>query len=147
MTDALLTIIIAAAVITIGASPRIATAAIRIADDRGGNIGQYWSRFTTLRDSGQQVIIDGACSSACTLVTGIVPSDRICVTANATLGFHAAWRPGFLGLKVINVPATRTLLGFYPMPIRLWIARHGGLGADTMLLYGPDLFAMYRRCE
>src|ERR1700741_1719960 len=64
-----------------------ATATVRIADDRGGNIGEYWSRFTALRDAKEQVVIDGMCSSACTMVLGIVPRERICVTDNATLGF------------------------------------------------------------
>jgi len=133
--------------ILVGAFPRIAAAAVRITDDRGGNIGVYWSRYMALRDSGEQVVIDGTCSSACTIVLGIVPYDRICVTPNAVLGFHAAWRPGVLGFKVINGPATRTLLSFYPDPIRQWIARNGGLGTDMMLLSGPELFAIYRQCR
>ena len=81
------------------------------------------------------------------MVLGIVPTERICVTQNAVLGFHAAWRPGFLGFRVINTPATRTLLSFYPAPIRQWIARNGGLGSDMMYLSGPELFAMYRECR
>ena len=124
-----------------------AAASVRIADDRGGNIGQYWARYMAIRDSGEQVVIDGTCSSACTMVLGIVPRNRICVTPNAVLGFHAAWRPGFLGLPVINVPATRTLLSFYPNPIRQWIARNGGLGPEMMYLSGPELLAMYRECQ
>src|SRR6202035_1774046 len=124
-----------------------ATATVRIADDRGGNIGEYWSRFTALRDAKEQVIIDGICSSACTMVLGIVPRDRICVTDNATLGFHAAYRPGFLGSRVVNEPATRTLLGIYPDAIRQWLARNGGLGTETVYLSGPELFALFRKCQ
>jgi hypothetical protein len=124
-----------------------ATATVRIADDRGGNIGEYWSRFTALRDAKEQVIIDGICSSACTMVLGIVPRDRICVTDNATLGFHAAYRPGFLGSRVVNEPATRTLLNIYPDAIRQWLAHNGGLGTETIYLSGPELFALYRKCR
>jgi len=124
-----------------------ANAVVRITDDRGGNIGAYWSRFTALRDAGEQIVIDGTCSSACTMVLGIVPFDRICVTPNAVLGFHAAWRPGFLGLRVLNEPATRTLLSFYPIPIRKWVARNGGLGFEMMYLSGPELFTMLRPCR
>jgi len=124
-----------------------AAAALRITNDQGGNIGQYWSRYMAVRDSGEQVVIDGMCSSACTLVLGIVPTDRICVTPNTVLGFHAAWRPGFLGFRVINDPATRTLWSFYPNPIRQWIARNGGLGFTTIYLSGAELFAMYRQCR
>jgi hypothetical protein len=57
--------------------PGSATATVRIVDDRGGNIGEYWSRFTALRDAKEQIIIDGICSSACTMVLGLVPRDRI----------------------------------------------------------------------
>jgi hypothetical protein len=127
--------------------PTAATAAVIIKDDHGGNIGVYWSRYSALRDMGEKVIIDGPCSSACTLVLGIVPSDRICVTQNALLGFHAAWRPGFLGIKVVNEPGTRTLMSFYPPPIRDWIEHHGGLGWETMYLFGPELRAMYKECR
>jgi hypothetical protein len=124
-----------------------ATAAVRITDDRGGNIGAYWSRYMALRDAGEEIIIDGICSSACTLVLGIVPHDRICVTLNAVLGFHAAWRPGFLGFEIISDPATRTLWNIYPMPIRRWISRNGGLGLATIYLSGPELLTMYRQCR
>ncbi len=126
---------------------KTAVAVLRITDDRGGNIGAYWSRYMALRDAGEQIIIDGTCSSACTLVLGIVPHDRICVTQNAVLGFHAAWRPGLLGFQIINDPGTRTLWNLYPIPIRQWISRHGGLGLATIYLSGPELLTMYRQCR
>jgi hypothetical protein len=122
-------------------------AVVRITSDRGGNIGAYWSRYMALRDAGEQIVIDGICSSACTLVLGIVPHDRICVTSNAVLGFHAAWRLGFLGFEIINDPATRTLWNIYPTPIRQWISRNGGLGLATIYLSGPELLSMYRQCR
>jgi hypothetical protein len=50
-----------------------AAAVVRITDDRGGNIGAYWSRYTAVREAGEEIVIDGTCSSACTLVLGIVP--------------------------------------------------------------------------
>jgi hypothetical protein len=140
-------VVIWLAAVFVATIPRTAAAVVRIKDDRGGNIGAYWFRYSALRDTGEQVIIDGTCSSACTMVLGIVPHDRICVTQNAQLGFHAAWRPGFLGIKVINEPATRTLLSFYPDPIRQWIARNGGLDTEMMYLSGPELLAMYRECR
>jgi hypothetical protein len=124
-----------------------AAAVVRITGDRGGNIGAYWLRYMALRDAGEEIIIDGVCSSACTLVLGIVPHGRICVTQNAVLGFHAAWRPGFLGFEIINDPATRTLWNIYPVPIRQWINRNGGLGLATIYLSGPELLSMYRQCR
>jgi hypothetical protein len=140
-------LLIAVAAMLSLAWPHSAAAVVRIADDRGGNIGAYWSRYMALRDAGEQIVIDGTCSSACTLVLGIVPRERICVTANAVLGFHAAWRYGFLGFEVINDPATRTLWNIYPVPIRQWISRNGGLGPATIYLSGPELRTMYRPCR
>jgi hypothetical protein len=134
------------AVVLVAASPQPAAAVVRIADDEGGNIGDYWSRFTAIRNAGDIVVIDGACASACTMVLGIVPHDRICVTNRAVLGFHAAYR-GFFGFRVINEPATRTLMNLYPDPVRQWINRHGGLRSTMIYLSGPPLFALYRKCR
>jgi hypothetical protein len=131
--------------ILLGALPRPAGAVVRIIDDEGGNIGVYWTRYMEIRNAGERVVIDGACSSACTMVLGIVPPDRICVTPNAVLGFHAAYR-GFLGFRVINDPGTRTLMNLYPAPIRRWIERNGGLGIKMLYLSGRQLFALYRKC-
>ena len=138
--------ILAVVVVALFGSPG-AGATLRITDDRGGNIGAYWSRYVAARDADEQVIIDGKCSSACTLVLGIVPPRRICVTKNAVLGFHAAWRPNFLGFHVTNEPATRTLMSYYPPPIRQWIARNGGLSDKMLYLSGRDLLALYRECR
>ena len=143
----LLAVIVALAQIACMAVPSPAAATTLITDDRGGNIGEYWSRFTALRDAKEQIVIDGICSSACTMVLGIVPRDRICVTDNAALGFHAAYRPGFLGLRVVNEPATRTLMSIYPDGVRQWLAHNGGLGSETIYLSGPELFALFRKCR
>src|SRR5436309_14161977 len=71
-----------------------ASATVRITDDFGGQIGRYIDRYTAMRDAGERVVIDGPCLSACTLVLGVVPRDRLCVTTRARLGFHAAVRAG-----------------------------------------------------
>ncbi|RIK97979.1 MAG: hypothetical protein DCC74_05990 [Proteobacteria bacterium] len=123
-----------------------AGAATRIADDRGGRIGTYLDRFEELGQSGDTVIIDGLCASACTLVLGTVSRDRICVTPRARLGFHAAWDMGAHGRPVTNAEATRLLLAMYPAPIRRWIARHGGLRRQMIFLSGRDLDRLYRPC-
>ena len=70
--------------------PSLASAEVRIVGDPGGEVTAYLQKYRQIRDSGQRVVIDGACLSACTLLTGIIPHDRICVTRRAMLGFHAA---------------------------------------------------------
>ena len=49
---------------------------MRISDDVGGRIGAYVEQFSQVKQTGERVVIDGACLSACTLVLGIVPRNR-----------------------------------------------------------------------
>lgn len=121
-------------------------AVVRIADDRGGRIGTYVDKYQSLRTSGETVVIDGLCASACTIVLGAVPHDRICVTSRASLGFHAAWDPGKGGRPVTNVEATQMLYKMYPASIRHWIARRGGLKPRMIFLRGHQLTSMYKPC-
>jgi hypothetical protein len=119
---------------------------MRIADDRGGRIGTYVDKYEDLRGSTETVMIDGLCASACTIVLGAVPADRICVTARANLGFHAAWDFGANGRAVTNPEATRMLFSMYPAPVRRWIAARGGLTPRMLFLHGRTLASMYRPC-
>ena len=121
-------------------------AVVRITDDRGGKIGAYLDKYQGLRTSGETVIIDGLCASACTIVLGTVPHDRICVTPRANLGFHAAWDFGANGREVTNPDATQMLYSFYPSPVRRWIAARGGLKPQMIYLRGKQLMSMYRPC-
>jgi hypothetical protein len=121
-------------------------AVVRIAEDRGGRIGTYVDRYQGLRSSGETVIIDGLCASACTIVLGAVPHDKICVTSHARLGFHAAWDPGANGRAITNPEATQMLYSMYPSPVRRWIAQRGGLRPQMIFLRGKQLMSMYRPC-
>ena len=121
-------------------------AAVRIGNDPGGLIADYLDRYEGLRASGQAVVIDGLCASACTMVLGAVPHDRICVTRNAALGFHAAYNFVGRGRTVTNPEATELLYSQYPLPIRRWIDNRGGLTPHMMFLRGRQLEAMYRPC-
>jgi hypothetical protein len=121
-------------------------AVVRIADDRGGRIGTYVDKYQDLRQSGETVIIDGLCASACTIVLGAIPRDRICVTSHATLGFHAAWDFGSNGRAVTNPEATQMLYAMYPSQVKRWIAQRGGLTPNMLFLRGKQLQAMYKPC-
>ena len=48
-------------------------AAVRIANDRGGRIDSYLDSYEELGASGQRVMIDGLCASACTIVLAAIP--------------------------------------------------------------------------
>ena len=80
----MLTGLLAAIVLLAGAGT--SQAVVRIANDRGGQIGRYVERYERLRASGQTIIIDGLCASSCTIVLAAIPHERICVTPNANLG-------------------------------------------------------------
>jgi hypothetical protein len=134
------------AVVLLIAGAGASHAVVRIADDRGGRIGTYVDRYQGLRSSGEYVIIDGLCASACTIVLGAIPHDKICVTSHANLGFHAAWDFGANGRAVTNPEATQMLYSMYPSPIRRWISQRGGLTPRMIFLRGRELQAMYRPC-
>ena len=121
-------------------------AVVRIADDRGGRIGTYVDKYQGLRTSGETVIIDGLCASACTIILGAVSHDKICVTSHATLGFHAAWDFGANGRAVTNPEATQMLYSMYPSEVRRWIAKRGGLTPRMIFLRGRQLMGMYKPC-
>jgi hypothetical protein len=128
------------------ASVGASQAVVRIADDRGGRIGTYVDRYQGLRSSGEAVIIDGLCASACTIVLGAIPHDRICVTSHAALGFHAAWDFGTNGRAITNPEATQMLYSMYPSPVKRWINARGGLTPHMIFLRGKELQALYKPC-
>jgi hypothetical protein len=120
-------------------------ATVRISNDRGGRIGQYLDKFNAIRASGESVVIDGICLSACTMVLGIVPQDKICVTSRASLGFHNAYDLK-AAARVTNTEATELLYSNYPAPVKSWVAGHGGLRSRMIVLRGKELQSMYRPC-
>jgi hypothetical protein len=124
-----------------------ASAAVRITSDSGGQIGPYLEQLMAIRESGQQVIIDGPCLSACTLVLGVIPRERICVTRRARLGFHAAWHHGENGRPATNRGGTQLLMAVYPANVKSWIAKRGGLTREMKYLSGSELASMYRTCR
>jgi hypothetical protein len=129
---------------TLATAPAQAT--VRITDDMGGLMTEYASRFASLRASGEKVVIDGPCYSACTMLLGMLSRDQVCVTPNAVLGFHAAWNFDDNGRRVTSVGATQELFDIYPQPVRSWIARRGGLSPHMKFLRGRALTALYPMC-
>ena len=122
-------------------------AAIRIGDDMGGRLGDYILRYSNAGQSGEEVIIDGRCYSACTTVIGLVPPKRICVTPRARLGFHAASIRDRWGRRVIDPEATRLIFNMYPKPVQDWLALNGGLDVRMIYITGDQLAGLYARCR
>src|SRR5215469_2091571 len=137
--------IVAAALLLVGPVP--ATADVRIKASNGGDVLAYLAFFSLLEQSGERVILDGPCFSACTLVLAAIPRERICVTSRAALGFHAAQLLDTRSRKRYPAPAaTQLLASTYPEGIRSWIERHGGLTSKLIILRGQELASLYSRC-
>lgn len=105
---------------------------------RGGNIGRHQTRFENAAAKGDLVRISGVCRSACTLVFGRVPRDRICVTPGARLGFHRGTTPR----------ATDAMWNAYDSGIRGWINARtgGGLPLNFIWMSAPDTYRFFKRC-
>ena len=138
-------LLLCAAVLT--ASVTSASATMRIAEDRGGQIGHYLQAFAMVRSSGERVVIDGNCLSACTLVLGLIPRGKMCATPRARFGFHAAWMPDSDGRPVTSPMGTQALWNIYPQPVKHWIDRHGGLSRKMIYLEGRALDGIVASCE
>jgi len=124
-----------------------AQADVRILSSPGGAVDAYLAAFARVRQSGERVVIDGPCLSACTLVLSTIPRNRICVTRRAVLGFHAPrWYYPGTGQTMRASEATRVVTASYPPAVRAWIKKRGGLTQKVIYLRGKELAALYRRC-
>ena len=145
MRSAVVKAVVVAAALCAAISPT--RAEVRILASPGGQVGPFLDLFERVRESGERVVIDGPCLSACTLVLSIVPDNRICVTRRAVLGFHAARSIDRRGRLYAEPEASREVLAAYPAPVRGWISSRGGLTSRLLLLRGRELAAIYPRCR
>jgi hypothetical protein len=136
----------ATAAATVISSPP-AQATIRLANDPGGLIAAYQHRFERARATGERIVIDGSCLSACTLAIGLVPPEQVCATSKAVLGFHAAWQPTPFGGRAVSIPATQHMMNIYPADLQGWINAHGGLTPHMIFLKGTELSSMVSACS
>src|SRR5918995_4866027 len=126
-----------------------ASADLRITKDLGGYIDQYKAKYARIRDNGERIVIDGTCNSACTLLLGIVPLNRVCVTPRASLGFHQAYydKRWTMGVKVASAEGTADLVSYYPSTVKEWIKRQGGLTLQMKhVRNGVDLWTIVDPC-
>jgi hypothetical protein len=126
-----------------------AAADYRITRDYGGLVEQYKIKYAAIRNHGDRVIIDGICNSACTLVLGIVPVNRICVTSRASLGFHMPYYDVAAtdGIIVPSYEGAADLMSYYPQAVKDWLKRHGGLTSEIKAIKnGPELLDIVDPC-
>ena len=126
-----------------------ARADLHITRDHGGYVTEYKAKYERIRDRKERVIIDGICNSACTMVFGIVPMNKVCVTPRASLGFHQAYydKAFTFGIKVNSSEGTSDLMSYYPRPVKDWISRNGGLTNEMKKIKnGMDLWTIVDPC-
>ncbi len=109
---------------------------IEVSDNHGGSVAEYNARWAGLAARGVNVKIVGPCQSACTVLLGHIPASRICVTPQASFGFHLAHRQD----------ATQTLWAAYSSGIRAWITARGGLSPDFKWMRAPDTYRFFKKC-
>jgi len=109
---------------------------IDVSDNHGGSVAEYNARWAALAQRGVDVRIVGPCQSACTVLLGHIPNGKICVTPDASFGFHLAHLP----------QATATLWSSYSPGIRGWIKAHGGLTQDFIWMRAPDIYSFFHKC-
>jgi hypothetical protein len=126
-----------------------ARADLHITRDHGGYVEEYKAKYARIKNRHERVIIDGICNSACTLVFGIVPMNKICVTPKASVGFHQAYydKAFTFGIKVTSAEGTSDLMSYYPETVKDWIRRNGGLTTEMKkITNGAELWKIVDPC-
>lgn len=104
-----------------------ARADILITNDNGGRYSDYVARVEQARWSGERVVIDGPCESACTLYLNL-PAHQLCATARGRFAFHTAIDPQF---GYPHPATTQKVWDAYPPKVRIWLGQRGGLWMDV----------------
>lgn len=133
-----------------------AAATVVIQEDNGGAIVKYVKKYSDIRDSGEKIIVDGECHSACTLFLGIVPKEQYCITDRALLGFHtASLRRKMPDGKVqVSYASEFSALMFYSYPGEIrkmlknlgWDAEEDKPHPDIIGIQANMLSAVARKC-
>jgi hypothetical protein len=153
LITASLAALILAAGITAGAHHYYQSRPYVVRFSPGGSISEFIEDYDRLRRSGRRVVIDSLCLSACTLVVGLVPLERICATPYARLGFHSAWFMTMIGPRHSS-EGTRMLWQIYPQQLRKLLVQRGWDGgnpetnehSDLIYIDNDDLLTLVRRC-
>lgn len=123
-----------------------AALALQIHFSPGGGIFDFIQKYEAIEDAGGSLRIDGGCISACTLFTGIVSPEHVCVTKHAFLGFHSA----SMGDEY-SADGTQILWNIYPPEIRDFLISKGwdGSTAHPTLIFmtNVEMRAFYRSCD
>ena len=110
--------------------------------DPGGSLITYTAFWQRIADAGDSIKIDGVCISACTLFLGYVPTDRVCVTERASLGFHQASENDQPDIRLTQA----TVRWLYPRWVQDWIMQNDGLESNPKYMYPEDMKGHIKLC-
>jgi hypothetical protein len=121
-----------------------ANATVVITGDSGGYIEDFLQKYEVIRASGDQVIVAGACSSACTTMLGIVPDSKICATPGGVFGFHSGMvmLPGQPKSARFSPFWTRVMWKGYPERVRKLLRSlgwNGGPHPSLIMIRATDI--------
>lgn len=107
------------------AQTNISSSPLVVGNDRGGDLRERIYEIRALRQTGQQVRIQGSiCYSTCTMYLGL---PQTCVSPDTTFGFHGPSSYGIpLGPEMFD-HASKLIRDHYPKPLQQWYmdrARH-----------------------
>jgi hypothetical protein len=109
-------------------------------NDPGGEVSSYVDKFAQLRQSGERVVVDGPCLSACTLMLGQLPMNQVCATSRAVFGFHAAsYYNDATNSLVPSKEGSALIMQLYAPHVRAWINANGGLKPKMIYARGYQL--------
>ena len=116
-------------------------------EDPGGVVGTYEMWWKRIAESGDKVVIDGECVSACTYLMNLVPNDRVCMTERGSFGIHMA---RLLDEDTGNAALTdRMETLYYPLWFRDWIKDNVPNRSLEVVYVKPDVFVkagFYKMC-
>jgi len=112
--------------------------------DPGGNIPAHIYTYTQINAEYDRVVIDGQCKSACTMVLGVVPLKKICITPSGYFMFHAAHHND----RSFWYGGTQQMMSVYAPEVRAWVMTHHALDqVDPYTYLYPRDVRFIRHCS
>lgn len=118
-----------------------------VRDNMGGDLLNYLMAAREALKEHKQIVIDGWCVSACSIVADRVRS-LVCITPNARFGFHKTW-----ALVLRSDGAAYSKPGFhkswtYTPALQRWINKKGGEPVSGLLVMSSaEAGAFWPRCR
>jgi hypothetical protein len=108
-----------------------------VGDNMGGDLQNYLAGAREAQREHKQIVIDGWCVSACSLVADRL-RPHVCITSNARFGFHKTWDLIIRsdGQEFYAPGRHHTLI--YSSALQRWINKKGGEPAQGLLVMSND---------